>query len=174
MPSAMHDSVHSKSGSSSDIFLHIQTKRAGKIKGESITKGHEDDIQITTWKWGLAASSAIGSTQATGRRSYTALTLTKSIDQSTTGLMSALATNDLVKEAKLTMRKSGGTQEDYFFLTLKEARVTGVEHVTSVDGHTTENVSIMFTKVEVEYRPQKTSGGRGGSFTFTDELVESA
>jgi type VI secretion system secreted protein Hcp len=174
MPSVTHEATHSNSGSSSDIFLHIQTKRAGKIKGESITKGHEDDILISTWKWGLAASSAIGSNQATGRRSYTALTITKNIDQSTTGLMSALATNDLVKEVKLTMRKSGGTQEDFFFLTLKEARITGVDHVTSPDGHTTENVAIMFTKVEVEYRPQKTSGGRGGSFTFTDELVESA
>ncbi|WP_395700758.1 Hcp family type VI secretion system effector [Aquabacterium sp.] len=160
--------------SSSDIYLHVQTKRAGKIKGEATMTGHEDDIVITSWQWGLSASSAIGSTQATGRRSYTALTVQKSIDTSTTGLMSALATNDLVKEARLTMRKAGGTQEDYFILTLKDARITGVAHVTAADGGTTENVSIMFTKVDVEYRPQKASGGKGGSFSFTDELVESA
>ena len=161
-------------GSSSDIFLHVQTKRAGKIKGESVVAGHVDDIVLNTWQWGLAASSAIGSNQATGRRSYTALTVQKCIDQSTTGLMSALATNDLVKEAKLTMRKAGGTQEDYFILTLKDARITGVSHTTAADGQTTESVAIMFTKVDVEYRPQKTTGGRGGSFTFNDELVESA
>lgn len=161
-------------GSSSDIYLSVQTKRAGKIKGECTIAGHEEDIAITSWQWGLAAASAIGSTQATGRRSYTALTVVKSIDQSTTALMSALATNDMVKEAKLTMRKSGGEQEDYFLITLKDARITGVSHVTSADGLTTETVSIMFTKVEVEYRPQKTSGGRGGSTTFTDELVQNA
>lgn len=174
MPLVMPEMTATRGGSSSDIYLHIQTKRAGKIKGESTIAGHQDDIIVDTWQWGLTASSAIGSTQATGRRSYTALTIQNGIDQSTTGLMSALATNDLVKEARLTMRKAGGTQEDYFILTLKDARVTGVSHVTAADGHTTENVAIMFTKVEVEYRPQKTSGGRGGSFSFTDELVESA
>ena len=176
MPLAMPEmnvAIGGGSGSS-DIYLHVQTKRAGKIKGESTIAGHLDDIIINTWQWGLEASSAIGSTQATGRRSYTALTIQKSIDQATTGLMSALATNDLVKEARLTMRKAGGTQEDYFILSLKEARITGVRHVTGADGYTTETVSIMFTKVDVEYRPQKTTGIRGGSFTFTDELVESA
>ncbi len=174
MPVVIPEVSISAGQGSSDIYLHVQTKRAGKIKGEATMTGHQDDIVIASWQWGLSASSAIGSTQATGRRSYTALTVQKGIDTSTTALMSALATNDLVKEAKLTMRKSGGTQEDYFILTLKDARITGVAHVTGADGGTTENVSIMFTKVEVEYRPQKTTGGKGGSFTFTDELVESA
>ena len=96
--------------SSSDVFLHVQTRRAGKIKGESTLGGHEEDILLTSWNWGLSAASAIGSTQATGRRSYTALTVQKTIDQATTALMSALATNDPVKEARLTMRRAGGDQ----------------------------------------------------------------
>lgn len=174
MPMVLPEMSVSTGGGASDIYLHIQTRRAGKVKGESTMPGHVDDIIINSWQWGLSASSAIGSTQATGRRSYTALTVHKNIDQSTTALMSALATNDLVKEAKLTMRKTGDGSEDYFLLTLKDARITGVSHVTAADGGTCESVSIMFTKVEVEYRPQKTTGARGGSFTFTDELVESA
>jgi type VI secretion system secreted protein Hcp len=52
--------------SSSDVFLHVQTRRAGKIKGESTLGGHEEDILLTSWNWGLSAASAIGSTQATG------------------------------------------------------------------------------------------------------------
>ncbi|MCK6420763.1 MAG: type VI secretion system tube protein Hcp [Aquabacterium sp.] len=159
------------SQSSSDVFLHVQTRRTGKIKGESTLGGHEDDILVISWNWGLSAASAIGSTQATGRRSYTALTVQKTIDQATTALMSALATNDPVKEARLTMRRAGGDQEDYFILTLKDARITGVSHATGADGATVETVQFAFTKVEVEYRPQKQTGGRGGSFTFTDELV---
>lgn len=159
------------SRASSEVFLDVSTKRAGKIKGESTTPGHTDDILVKTWQWGLSASSAIGHTQATSRRSYTALTIQKAIDMSTTALMSALAQNDLVKEAKLTMRKAGGTQEDYFTIKLRDARITGVAHATGLDGETFETLTINFTKVDVEYKPQKASGIKGGSFTFTDELT---
>jgi type VI secretion system secreted protein Hcp len=158
----------------SDVFLRVQTKRAGKVKGEATSPGHEEDIIVDRWQWGLTASSAIGNTQATARRSYSALTIHKRIDSSTTALMSALATNDEVKEAKLTMRKAGGDQQDYFTITLKAARISGVTHSTGNDGETTETVAIVFTKVEVEYKPQKSTGIKGGSMTFTDELVESA
>jgi len=159
-------------GSSADLFLHVQTARAGKVKGEAANPGHVDDIELTGWQWGLSASSAIGSTQATGRRSYTALTVHKRIDAATTALMSALASNDAVKEARLTMRRAGGEQEDFFIITLKNARITSVQHVGEADGGTRESVSIAFTKVEVEYRPQTATGGRGGSMTFTDELPQ--
>lgn len=171
MPIMMSEVSGSASAGSGDVFLSVQTRRAGKIKGESSLAGHEEDILVASWNWGLSASSAIGSTQATGRRAYTALTVQKSIDQATTALMSALATNDIVKEAKLTMRRAGGDQEDFFIITLKEARVTGLSHATSADGSTVETVQFTFTKVEVEYRPQKTTGSRGGSTSFTDELT---
>ena len=100
MPVVIPEVNVSTGKSSSDVYLHVQTKRAGKIKGEATMTGHEDDIVVSSWQWGLSASSAIGSTQATGRRSYTALTVQKSIDTSTTALMSALATNDLVKDMR--------------------------------------------------------------------------
>lgn len=159
-------------GSGADAFLHVQTKRAGKVKGEATEPGHADDIRVDGWQWGLTAGSALGSTQATSRRSYSALTVHKQIDSATTALMSALATNDEVKEAKLTMRRAGGEQEDFFIVKLEKARITSVQHTGEADGSTHETVTIAFTKVEVEYRPQKASGGRGGSHVFNDELVQ--
>jgi type VI secretion system secreted protein Hcp len=174
MPVVIPEMHVSTKGGTSDVYLMVQTKRAGKVKGESTAPGHEEEIVINSWQWGVTASSAIGSTQATGRRSYTALTVHKHIDSATTALMSALATNDMVKEAKLTMRKAGGDQEDFFLITLKDARITAVHHETQGDGTTGETVAIAFTKVEVEYRPQKGTGIRGGSTTFSDELVSAA
>lgn len=159
-------------GVGADVFLHVQTKRAGKIKGESVSPGHEDDIIVSGWQWGLSASSAIGSTQATSRRSYTALTVHKRIDQATTGLLAALATNDEVKEARLTMRRAGGEQEGFFVITLEAARVVGVQHSTGPDGETQETLMLAFTKVEVEYRGQHNTGRRGGAAVFSDELVQ--
>jgi type VI secretion system secreted protein Hcp len=156
-------------GSSSDIFLHLQAKRAGKIKGEAASTGHKDDIVVSAWRWGLSVTSAHGA-NSVQPRSYTALTVVKQIDAATTPLMSAVATNDEIKEAKLTMRKAGGEQEDYFIVTLKAARIASLQHEVEASGDTREVITIAFTEVEVEYRLQSASGGRGASTTFTDSL----
>lgn len=167
MPSASSNSV---ANSAVDAFLHVQTKRAGKIKGEAANTGHVDDIVVSGWRWGLRAHSALGASGANERRSYTALTIFKQIDRATTGLMSALATNDEVKEAKLSLRRAGGSQEEFFIVTIKGARVESLEHGTDDSGLPQETLSLVFTKVEVEYRPQLATGLRGGATVFTDEI----
>jgi type VI secretion system secreted protein Hcp len=171
MPVIIDELSVGAAGDASDICLFVQTKRAGKVAGEAVAIGHEDEIQLRGWSWGMAAGSAMGSTQATGRRSYKALTVVKSIDAATTPLMSALATNDEVKEARLSMRKAGGDQDDYFVVTLNGARVASIDHVVGAEGSTTESVSFTFTKVRVEYFPQQGSGLRGGAKSFEDEYM---
>jgi type VI secretion system secreted protein Hcp len=160
----------SVSNDGADVFLHVQAKRSGKVKGESITPGHEGDIVVKSWSWGLHATSAIGSTQATGRRSYKALTIVKAIDKGSTSLMSALATNDEIKEAKLTLRRAGGDQAAFFVISIQSARVASIDHVGDADGQTVETVSFAFNKIDVEYRLQQTTGSAGGTSTFSDEI----
>jgi type VI secretion system secreted protein Hcp len=166
--------VSPASAGSGDCFLSVQAKRAGKVKGESAVPGHEDEIAVSSWRWGVQASSNLGATAATARRSYSGLTVVKAIDAASTALLAALATNDEIKEAVLTMRKAGGEAVDYFFIKLEQARVTQVEHATNEQGDTREEVTFAFRKVEVEYRRQAGSGGRGASHVFTDEIVPSA
>jgi type VI secretion system secreted protein Hcp len=173
MPIAIKALTSQPGGEGADAFLYVKAKRAGVIKGESQATGYVGQIDVRGWHWGASAASAIGHTVATSRRSYTGLTVVKKIDLATTPLMSALATNDEVTEAKLSLRRAGGDQELYFTITLKSARVTAVEHHFDSAGDTTESVTFVFTKVEVEYTPQKSTGQRGGSTTFTDELTDS-
>ena len=165
------DATTGRSAAGADIFLSVKTKRAGAIKGESIAADHTDEISVDSWTWGVAASSALGSTQATSRRSYSHLVVCKQIDCASTSLMSVLVTNDEVKEAKLTMRKAGDGAVDYFLLTLKEARVTQIEHAVADDGATDEVVTFAFRKVEVEYRRQDMAGSRGASHVFNDDIL---
>ncbi len=155
----------------SDIFLHLQTRRAGKIKGEAKSAGHVDDILVQSWMWGVSSSAAIGSIRANARRSYTALTLFKTIDVATTALMSALVTNDEVKEARLTMRKSGGDPLDYFTILLAGARLQQVSHEVSASGEAQERVEIVFTKVDVEYKQQDANGRLVTNVSFADEIL---
>jgi len=157
--------------SDADMFLHVQTKRAGKIKGEVTTGGHVDDIEVRSWTWGVAAATAIGSTAATGRRQYKHLVIVKGIDSASTGLLSALATNDEVKEAKLTLRKAGGDALDYYVMTLARARVVAIDLAVSDSGEPTETVGLAYTKIDVEYKRQQGSGLTGASTSFSDEVL---
>ena len=155
----------------SDIFLHVQTKRAGKIKGEASAPDHENDIVVASWAWGMSAGSAVGSGKATARRTYKHLTVFKGIDSASTSLMSALATNDEVKEAKLTMRKAGDAQVDFFTIVLGGARVSAIDIEVDDQGTPVERVEFAFTKVEVDYRRQESSGQGGATSSFMDELL---
>ena len=154
-----------------DLFLSVQTKRAGKLKGESSAKGHTDEIVVHGWSWGVATSSALGSSQVTGRRSYKNLVVTKRIDSSTTALMSVLATNDEVKEAKLSMRKAGEGQRAFFTITLSQARVSSLDLECGENGDAIERVTFAFNKVQVDYELQQSTGQRGGGTSFQDEIL---
>lgn len=157
----------------SDVFLSVQAKRAGKVKGEVTTEGHAEDIQLLRWNWGVSANTAIGSTERTARRVYRQLVVTKAIDAASTGLLAALASNDEIKEAVLTMRKAGGEALDYFTMTLNDARVVAVDIEVDADGRPLERVSIAFTKIGIVYQAQQGAGLGSGSFSFDDEVLPS-
>ncbi len=157
--------------SASDVFLSVQTKRAGKIKGEATTDGHEDEISLVSWAWGVKANTAIGSTEATARRVYRPLVICKGIDSASTALMSALVTNDEVREAKLTMRKAGGSALDYFKMTLSGARVIAVDLDIDARGMPIERIEIAFTTIDIEYERQSESGISAGAYSFSDEVL---
>jgi type VI secretion system secreted protein Hcp len=171
MPVEFKDAAGRVVGSGSDMFLTLQTKRAGKVKGEATTTGHVDDIEVRTMTWGVASASAIGSTAATGRRQYKHLVLVKGIDSASTALMSALVSNDEVTQAKLTLRKSGGDALDYFTMTLSQARIVQIDLAVDEQGRPTETMAIAFTKIEVEYKRQQSSGIGGASTSFNDEVL---
>ena len=174
MPVAVPNPHVGGPGQGADMFLHVQSAKAGKIKGESSVPGQVDDILLSGWSWGLQAHTAMGSTEVTSRRSYTGLTVHKQLDRASTGLMAALVTNALIKEAKLTMRRAGGSQLAFWVITLKDARIVRVDHQTSADGGTIETVGINFTTVDIEYKQQQAGGLIGGGYTVSDQLMPAA
>ncbi|SEL35985.1 type VI secretion system secreted protein Hcp [Roseateles sp. YR242] len=160
-----------KSGGSADMYLDLTLKRAGKVKGETVAAGHQNDIAVTGFNWGVGAAGDAVAGQSTGRRSYRQLTITKGLDSASTALMSAVATNDEVRSAKLSVRKAGGEQQDFFSITLEKARVATYDIDVDHDGNPVERITLSFQKVAVEYRTQSATGQLGGSCTFTDDLT---
>lgn len=158
--------------SQADLFLDVQTKRAGKIKGESTAQGHVDDIALSGWSWGAQAGDSVGYGARTAKRQYRPLVVSKSIDAASVMLLSALATNDEVKQATLTMRKAGGEAVDYYTLKLGGARILDIAYDVDDQGATVERVEFTFTRFDVEYQGQDAAGGGGGGIAFSDEVLE--
>ena len=142
------------------VYLHVQSRRAGKIKGEAKAPGHVDEIEVTAWQWGAQASAAMNGTASMSRSqcAYRALTICKRLDTATTALMWALARNDELREVRLTMRRpvsSDGVQEDVFTIMLSDARVVALDHGAAADGSTREVVALESKVVQTQYQSGK-------------------
>jgi type VI secretion system secreted protein Hcp len=161
-------------GTDADIFLDVQARRAGKIKGEVTTADHADDIQVQSWHWGVSAGSAIGSAAATSRRQYRALVVTKGVDAASTGLLTALVNNDELKEVNLAMRKAGGEALAYFKMKLGGGRVVDVELDVDAAGRPVERVTFHYTQVEIDYQAQQADGTGGAGYSFSDDVMSTS
>ena len=157
-----------------DMFLKIDGTRQGAIKGEARDAGHKDEIDVLGWTWGMEGNLVHG--QATAKTAVRELKITKQVDKATTGLMSALRSNEVIKKAILTVRKAGGKDPvEYYSITLEKGRITSLvqQSGSGTDpAALSEEVSIAFSKVAVEYKPQGDDGQFRGATSFEMDLFE--
>lgn len=158
--------------SHSDMFLKVTSQRSGVLLGESTDKAFPNQIELLDWSWGMSAPAAMDSSG--GRTLLQALKVVKRADRASTGLMSLMDGNDLLKEVLLSVRKAGGAAPlTYWVLKLGLARITDYVVASGVsDTGTpvlTERLSFAFKTFEVSYTPQLADGGAGGASTFRTE-----
>jgi type VI secretion system secreted protein Hcp len=158
-----------------DIFLSIETVRAGALRGESSDPDHVGHIDVVEWSWGMASPTESGGFMATGRVQIHPVRFVKRADSASTGLMSALRSNDEIKKAVLTMRKAGGAKPvDYFTVTLEKGRVLTYEVRSQYDEHGVpalmETITLGFTRITVDYRGQERRGGGHATSSYSDEI----
>lgn len=157
-------------GSLAEAYLEVVARRQGALTGECESAGHENQIGVIAWRWGVAAPTAPGTTQATGRRVYDRLEIDKYVDLASTKLLNALATNEELKTVTLALRKAGTEGDDFMKIVLGNARVCDSHFLSSPTGGLYETVAFAFQKIEMEYHPQKRTGLRGAPTMFQDEL----
>lgn len=155
-----------------DMFLKIEGARQGQIKGEATDTAHTHEIEVSGWAWGMDGNAtAFGA--KTAHTTLQELVVRKPVDSASTGLMSALRSNEVIKKAVLTVRKAGGAASVPFLtITVEKARIVS-HHVRNVEDGApdlTEEVRIAFFKVQVEYRPQDAAGAGKGVNTFETEV----
>jgi type VI secretion system secreted protein Hcp len=144
-----------------DMFIKIDN-----VKGEAQDKSHKEEIDVLAWSWGLSQSGTMhaGGGGGGGKVAVQDMSLTKWIDKSSPILMEYCCNGKQYKEAKLTVRKAGGDNPlEYLIITMTDVIVTSVSTGGSGgEDRLTENVSLNFANVKVDYQAQKPDGSKDG------------
>jgi len=143
-----------------DQFIKI-----GDIKGESQDKVHAGEIDVLAWSWGMSQSGDMhrGGGGGAGKVSVQDVSLTKYVDKSSPVLMQACSDGSQYKEAVLVVRKAGRTPLEYLIITMNDVIITSVNTGGSGgEDRLTENVTLNFSQVKVDYQEQKPDGSKEG------------
>jgi type VI secretion system secreted protein Hcp len=150
----------------SDIFAKI-----GDIKGESLDAKHKGEIELLSWSWGVTNPAKItGSGGGAGKASFHDLSFTHKIDKASPLLLRGCATGEHLKEATITHRKAGKGQQEYLIIKMNDVLITAVSDDDSKESGGLETVSMVFAKVDLEYRPQKADGSLDAGIHFKYDI----
>jgi type VI secretion system secreted protein Hcp len=142
-----------------DAFLKLDG-----IEGESTQKGHENEIEVFSFSWGLlvpAVNVQSGGGGGAGKVSFQDIHFTSSVHKGSTQLFLKCATGEHIKTGVLTVRKAGGTDRafDYLKLQLTDLLVSSYQPAFAVsDESPSEEVSLNFAKIEFDYQIQNADG----------------
>ena len=144
-----------------DMFLKIDG-----ISGESTDARHRDEIDVLSYNWGESqpptASSASGSSAA-GRVTMRDFHFAMHVNKASPKLFLACASGAHIRNAILTVRLTGANPVEFLKWTLTDVAVASYQTAASVaSGEApTDQVSLRFTKIEMEYTPVKPDGSLG-------------
>ena len=148
-----------------DQFIKI-----GDIEGESQDDAHSGEIAVLAWSWGMSQSGSMhsGTGGGAGKVSIQDVSITKYVDKATPILMKACSDGTQFPEAKLTVRKAGTEPLEYIIITMTNVIITSVSTGGSGgEDQLTENTTINFAEVTVDYQPQAADGSPdGGAITY--------
>jgi type VI secretion system secreted protein Hcp len=139
-----------------DMFL----KLAG-IKGESRDGKHGQEIDVLAFSWGLAQSGTahIGGGAGGGKVNVNDLSITKYVDAASPDLILACCNGKHLKDGLLTVRKAGEAPVEYIKIAMEEVIISSISTGGSGgEDRLTENVTLNFAKVKVDYTEQDEKG----------------
>ena len=153
-----------------DMFIQI-----GDLKGESRDKTHKDKIDVLAWSWGISNSGTFhaGGGGGAGKANVQDLSFTKYIDKASPDLMLATCNGKHYPKATLIVRKAGEKPLEYLTITLEEVLVTSLSTGGSGgEDRLTENVTLNFAKVTVDYKEQTPTGVAGATPSMSYDIAE--
>jgi len=144
-----------------DYFL-----KADGIEGESQDERHRGEIELESWSFGGAQSGA-GQEDFSGRTrmgkfNAQPFQFTAKGSKTSPRLFLACRTGQYVKNATLFARKDGANQQDYMTIRLTDILVASYQQSgTSGTDTPTDQVSLTYTKIDIEYKETRADGTLG-------------
>ena len=140
-----------------DFYLKLEG-----VDGESTDDKHKGEIDIDSFSWGVTqmGTGGRGGGGGGGKASFQDLHFTTKLSKASPKLFLCCATGEHIKKAVLTVRKAGKEQQEYYKVTLSDVLVSSYQIGGSGHGDIipTDQFSINFAKIEMEYKPQKADG----------------
>jgi type VI secretion system secreted protein Hcp len=137
-----------------DYFLKIDT-----VTGESADKNHKDEIDVTSWSWGLSnTTSVVSGGGGSGKTLFQDFRWSQPIDASVVPLFKNLSTGKHFRSARLdVVRDDGKAVGSFFQLNFAEALLTQLQLGGSGGGQSA-SAALTFGEVTIRYRPQRPDG----------------
>lgn len=139
-----------------DYFLKIDG-----IEGESVTKGYEKQIEISSFSWGVTQATSGGSVRA-GKSCPSDLHLTKNVDKATPPLISSAVGGGVSTTAILIGLRpggSGGAPQPYIRFEMKNVMVSSYQTSGASGGGLAQDaLSLRFGSATVTYFQQDANG----------------
>ena len=148
-----------------DYFLKIDG-----IPGESTDSKHKDEIEVASWSWGAAqAATATAGAKGgggAGKVSMQDFHFAMPLSKASPKLMLACASGQHINTAALYARKAGKDQQEFLKLTFSDVLVSSYQTGGATgDILPVDQVSINFSKIQIEYKEQKADGSLGSATT---------
>ena len=145
-----------------DYFLKLDG-----IQGESQDKTHKNEIEIESFSWGATqtGTASHGGGMGAGRVSVQDFNFVMQVNKASPKLFLACAQGEHIKNAILVCRKAGKEQQEYLKVTFTDLLVSSYQTGGAGGGGATpiDQISLNFSKMEMEYKEQKADGSLGGA-----------
>jgi type VI secretion system secreted protein Hcp len=154
------------SATPTDLFLKFDG-----IAGESTDSRYRDWSEISSVNWGVSASSGgvVGGGGA-GKVVFQDLTWSQVMDKSVTGLFSAIAKGQHIKDARVDFIKPGVNPLVYFKMEFREVFLTNLDVIGTSSSKATIDGAFSYDFLKMTYTPQKADGSAGPSVSAEFDL----
>ncbi|MDF0673748.1 MAG: type VI secretion system tube protein Hcp [Nitrospira sp.] len=143
-----------------DYFLKVDG-----IEGESNALKHKGEIQLDSWSFGGTQAGGEHFTGGGGRGKFSAqdFHFTMKLSKASPKLFQACAIGEHFKDATLVTRGTGEGQQEYYWIRFSDCLVSSYQQggAAGSDLLPSDQASLSFGKIEIEYTEQKADGSLG-------------
>lgn len=142
-----------------DYFLKVD-----EIKGESTASGHEGEIELVSFSWGVTREVIAGSPAGDPKAKFEDLGVVKLQDKSSTKLFLASASSKVIDKVVLTGIRTDLAGQQFMKIELEKVVISSFIESSTAGELPNENIKLNFERIELIYRPTNPDGSLGTPF----------